>query len=258
MASPDDVLNALADALETSGDFPSINHFLTYEIDYDGVNAAALFPLIEITPASMARAGQGDTNLAGYIYDDSGGKIGAIYDAEFTMVAQIDAYSIAGTQPTARHIATKVRRELYRYDDTMYGQGFEDETGDGIDSITDVVVGDPRENDELTRYEYGLRRATQEIEIRFYERINTLEEYGELPYIKTVNYPHPGDFMEGVTPEVTIEYDPTLHDENDISTGDVVEGESLDIISGEVHHAKSPMTIGGEAMVGGELSIEDL
>lgn len=259
MADPQTVLDAIARALRTSGKLPEVETFLTQETDLTGQNAMEWFPLVEITSISTIRTTEKGTSFVGWVFDDDNHKIGAIYDANFNMTVQIDAYDAAAGTANPVNLGTSIRRALYKYDAQMRGDVLVDENGNGHEDITELVIQDGNTSDQLTEYTPGLRRWTQEVDVQFYERVDTTEEYGPAPFIRTVNYPHAGDFAPGQHEDVEIEYTPSLHPENEIahSDGDVQSDDTLLVRPEEVLQIESPAEIDGTLDVGGEARIVD-
>lgn len=203
------VLDAVIRAIEQSGKLPGITDYLTHEGD-DYADAAETFPAIEAHPVAVDRV-VSDTERVGYVTDDAGDRIGLIYDVNYTADIQLDVYATAGGDYDATRLATAMKRALFQYDGSLRDDPLPEGDGTGLTEATGLTVNDGERRDQLAGTP-ALRRYLQRITVRYFDRINSVEEYGPVPAIKHVEYPRPGDLIENVGDgEWTIESDETRY-----------------------------------------------
>ena len=214
MVNPQIIIDSIADAVESDPDVPDLEAYLTQPVDLVGEDAEVPTPFLEVRPVTKIRSDTNSNNVVDFIYDDNGNHIGNIHAALFTMELQLDVWGVSGTPYNVMDIGYELERSLFEYDTAVYGTFLTDSNGDDIDDIVEFTVMEGERDDRLMgdpldqRTSPSIRRWRLRIDVEFEDLINTLEEYGEFPYVKNVIYPADGDFRPGTTENIAIEYTP--------------------------------------------------
>lgn len=193
MVDTDGALAALGRALRTSDHLPMIHAVFERPIDQEGVDAYSEFPLIDMEVITKTHP-SGTPSFVEYVYDDNNNEIGEIYERVTNMRVQINVWTISGTEYDAVSLSDSLDTALSRYDEDGYNQLLTDETGEGISSLTLNV----EEGSQGSRQTPGGSAMAylwqQDVFMTFTTRLNTMDEFGPLPYVVDVNTPRDGDF----------------------------------------------------------------
>lgn len=221
MARPDTVLDAIVEAIRTSGrpEIPSSTSYATFQLDTDGGQANVSPPVIEVTPIGAVRNDPHNTALVGHSTDDNGNKIGYIFEAPFDMEFQLDVWTAEGDGHDPDDIGRGVRFALYEYDGTFdagpYPKTLPDPDGGVVDDIGHLSIDEGSPEPDLTMTP-ALRRWRTLGSCRFVERVDTAQEYGAEDYVTTVTSPGDGDLSGGT--DVDIVFDATPSSESTADT----------------------------------------
>lgn len=214
MVNPQVILDSIADAVESDADVPHLQAYLTQPVDLVGEDADVPTPFLEVRPVSKIRSDSNSTNVIDFIYDEDGNHIGNVFATLFDMELQLDIWGVSGADYNVMNIGHEMERSLFEYDTASYGTFLTDADGNDISDIVSFTVGEGERDDRLMgdpldqRTSPSIRRWRQQVDVLFTDQINTLEEYGPYPYVKNVIYPADGDFREGTTENIEIEYTP--------------------------------------------------
>jgi len=157
MVRPDQVLQSIAHAIDSSGRLPDATSYATFEIDDDGGQANVRPPVVEVTNTGTVRSRPHNTDVVRFATDDRGNQIGRIYHALFEMDVEIDVWTAEGDGYNPESMGEQVRRALYRYDDTQRGDPLPDPDPDSdpndqesVGPIDYFVVDDGSVANDLT------------------------------------------------------------------------------------------------------------
>jgi hypothetical protein len=204
MATPEDILKGVAQAMEDT--VPSLTTALSREAD--PTDNTVEFPHGDITLVSNLRADQWNTDVVGYATDSNGNRVGYLLDAKFDVELQLNIWlAVPSEQYDVQSLGSELERGMRRYDQNRPDP---DSLPDGSGgTLTDAgplrVIG----GGELPTQEGAnspLRGYQVTIELRFTDRIDTSEEYGELDYIDSVDIPSDGDLTGGDGDDTEIEF----------------------------------------------------
>ncbi len=191
MTTPQDVLEGIAVALHNSGNLPSDTTYVTRQVDMDGRQAGLQMPIVEMEVQNTVRNTQFNTDLVGYATDDDGNRIGYIFRTRFEMTVAVNIYTAEGGGNDPDSLGHSLRRALLKYDSYQMGSRHHNNTlpdgnGGELTEVTQFVVGNGENNDDITTTP-ALRRWQQTINLRFYDEINTAQEYGPEDFVKSVD-----------------------------------------------------------------------
>lgn len=207
MVRPRVVLNSIKTALQESGRLPDTVSYATFELDSEGGQSNVRPPVVEITPIDIIRNNDHHTDFHRYATDDDDNEIGYIYRVQYNMVVQIDVWTAEGDPYDPNVIGEEIRRVLAQYDAYQMGSVSNsylpvdtelpdpDDPSSSLDGIGKFFLGDGSVANDLTMTP-ALRRWRQEAEVWFYEELNTVEEYGEVPSIEAVDSPDSDDNVD--------------------------------------------------------------
>lgn len=212
MTNVNEILNAIERALKQSGKLSEIESWATEEFDTDGEDANLPVPAVEIQPIMANRSQSTNTDLVDYVEDDQGNRIGRILDVYFDFEVDVDIWTAAGNDATdATELGSQLENALYRYDSQVGQRLLPDGSGNVLNEVTRFVVSEGERADRLT-VTPSVRRWRTTIDMDFYNRINTVEEFGPDPTIKGVRTPKDGDFFGGTEDDIEIEGRPAHFD----------------------------------------------
>ena len=214
MVNPQIIIQSIADVVEADPDVPHLAGYLTEPVDLVGEDAEVETPFLEVRPVAKIRSDANSTNVIDFIFDDNGNHIGNVIATEFVMELQLDIWGASGAPYNVMDIGYEMERSLMEYDSAAFGTFLTDSNGDDISDIVEFTVSEGERDDRLSgdpldpSTSPSIRRWRQRIDVRFTDEINTVEEYGEFPYVANVVYPADGDFRGGTTENIEIEYTP--------------------------------------------------
>lgn len=204
MVNPQVILNGIADVVTSE---TAVTAVLTRELDLQGTDSSLSSPFGELQLISEDRIRAFNTDFIDYVLDDSGNRIGRLYEAEFDSELQLDVYVAAGSDAhDATTLGYRLQRTLRQYDSQERADPLPDASGSPIEDVVGFRVGDGTRADDLSGR--GIRRWRQTLRVRFVDVIDTTVEYGEMDYVATVDTAHAGDMTGGDGDDVLIEYHP--------------------------------------------------
>lgn len=207
MATPEDVLQGIATAMELS--VTELTTALNREAD--PTDNTVEFPHGEILIISNIRANQWNTDLVGYSEDNSGNRIGKIFEAKFTAEFQLNIWNAVPSEDhDIQSLGSSLERGMRKYDSQQQGDPLPDGSGGTLNDVKEFLLidGGQLETEETNNPPW--RGYQISVEMQFVDRIDTAEEYGEAEYIAVVDTPHSGDLEDtDATDNVAIEYVPS-------------------------------------------------
>lgn len=204
MTYPNEIKNAIGRALKNDDALSEVTEWFTDEIDPAVQQAVA--PFGQIYFINSANITAWNTNIVDHVTDDAGGRIGYIFESTFDATLQIDLWlAVDDDRYDADELIQQTRTSLREYDSAELDADLQDANGNPLDDIKQIRVRAPSW-DLDTNTSPSARKRMLEVDVRFVDRLNTAEEYGDLPYVETVDYPHDGDFGGGETKNIEIEY----------------------------------------------------
>lgn len=206
MADTEIVLEAVARALRQADRLSAIEGVHTRELDLQGTDASAAFPLIELQPISEPQP-DGGMSFVRYVRDANGNEVGEIYEWLIELRIQIDIWTMSGSSHDAISLGSELKDTLFRYDQRGYDDLLPDGNNGGIAEINlQIGDGSTANTRGLSGGSMFLRRWRQDVITTFVKRVNTHEEYGDLPYINDVRYPADGDYHSPTDERVEAQY----------------------------------------------------
>lgn len=196
MTSPRDAMETVAKTVARSGNLPSEMSLLLQEADAANDDADVDLPLLEIRPVEVEHVVVNNTDLVGFVTDDSGNRTGRIYLSEYEMTIQLDIWTTKNDGYDPDDLGEKLREALYPHSSYGPQQQFVDEDNNPIDQITYFRLDTGERVDDLIQTP-TVRRWSQEVELWGCEEFRTDEDY-----IATVSYPSGGDFNAGTDGQV--------------------------------------------------------
>lgn len=205
------VLNAIARAIKRSRRLPKGTNYIVGEPDLQGTDSYIELPAIVVGEVATIRDDSHTTDLVGYETDDTGSRIGRIWQASYEMETQIDIYTAAGASAknSLERLEPGTRRALQRYDSQLRADFLPDENGNDIGAIRELTIGESRPENDLTMSPSLLRQRFS-VNVSYVDRLNEVEEFGEIPTIKSVLTPKAGDFVGDISQDYELEYHPPL------------------------------------------------
>lgn len=197
MARPEHVLESLAQAMEDG--VPSLTTALTREAD--STDNTVAWPHGDITVVSNIRADQWNTDFVGFATDGNGNNIGRLIDAKFDAEMQLNVWIAAPSDDwDVQTLGGTLARYFRRFDENRPDPDpLPGPAGSDIEKLRITDDGDLPTEDENP----PIRGYSVTVELRFTDRIDTSEEYGESDYVATIDTPTTGDLTAG---DVAVEY----------------------------------------------------
>jgi len=208
--------NAIRIADSRSDNNVSVPSNLTYfvgEIDSSEAQPYINPPALEIRPTRVDRLTNLNDDLVGMIEDEDGNEVGYLYENRYEMQAEVNVWTAEGSPVRMNGVAESVRTALKPYDDYVRQQGRIDWEMDHLPSTPDPSTAE--EMCLVRRFALGtsmpahdfamspnLRRWTQEVTVQYGELTDTVELYGEVPYIDTIEFDESVSEMGGFTWEL--------------------------------------------------------
>lgn len=207
MARPDEVLQSVKHAIDTSGRLPDVTSYATFEMDTDGGQSDVRPPVVELTVNGVIRNNPNNTDLHHYATDSNGNQIGYVFRAQFDMEIVIDVWTAEGDGYSPDEIGREIRNALYQYDDKQLGKNLPDPNGGIMKDVTHFNLGNGSVENDLTMTP-ALRRWRQTADVWFHEEIDTSEEYGAEDYVVDVIVPEDGKMEAGTDVEIIFDATP--------------------------------------------------
>lgn len=207
MATPDDVLDALAAAMEQA--VPELTTALSREADE--TDNTVRFPHGDMQIISNIRADQWNTDVTGYATDANGNRVGYLVDAKFDIEVQLNIWiAVPSDDWSITTLGKKLERGLRVHDISHpIVEPLPDGEGGTANDINRFrLIG----GGELPTESGGnspLRGYQVTANLRFTDRIDTSVEQGESDYVASVDTPHSGDLTAGDADDIEIEYNAT-------------------------------------------------
>lgn len=196
MTNPSQILDAIERALKQASQMSFVESYVTHEIDDDGEDADLYLPAVEIQPIDVIRDSGPSSDLVDYVTNDQGERIGRLLDVYYNMQVQIDIWTIPDSDyENANVLGKKLQKALYKYDDSVGQRLLPEGNGTVLNEVDSFLVANGERADDLSPHP-SVRRWRQTVELDYYQRINTAEEYGPTPTIKGVETPKDGDFYD--------------------------------------------------------------
>lgn len=191
MTTPLTVLEAVTTALDDSTHY-SGGSYVTQQPDFDGVHNRLVQPIVSTNIVTNPRATEWDSDLAGYITDQSGARTGRVFEATWEMRLDVFIHIAAGNDDyEIQSLGHDLQKALLPYDFQQQGWTLPDpdNPSDTLDDAKSVVVGEGVPEPDLAGP--GLRRWRQELEVTFVSVRTTSD-----PTITTVTTPQTDEFEE--------------------------------------------------------------
>jgi hypothetical protein len=113
MARPQDIVDGVLYTLQTEPDIPSAANYVGYEPDID--SESIKLPLVEVSTGPMTNVSEMNTDFIGHRTDDSGNRVGSIYQTLYSFELTIAVWTAHGSKFSPRDISDSVRGRLYRH-----------------------------------------------------------------------------------------------------------------------------------------------
>jgi hypothetical protein len=197
MTTPREAMERVALAVADSDKLPSDMSLLLQEADTSADDADVDLPLLEIQPVDIENVVVHNTDLVGYVTDNSGNRTGRIYYSEYEMTISLDIWTTRNDGYDPDDLGEDLREALYPYSSYGPQRPFLDEEQVPDDQITYFRIADGERTDDLIQTP-TVRRWSQEVELWGCEEFRTDEDY-----IVDVNYPKSGDFNDSDEDGVT-------------------------------------------------------
>jgi len=199
---PQEALAAVVRAIQTSPFFDP-GDIITDEFDPEGRNNRLETPFVVVLPVGTVRDQSVNTDRVDFITDDSGSRVGEVYEAVFEMDIQSDIYLARGDDRNVTTLGGRLRRALYQHDSAAIADPFPDDPDDAdvVDDIRDFDVGTGQRADDLSGP--GVRRWRHESSMRFVSRVATTD--GIQPF-ETVVTPTDPDLDAADADSIDFEY----------------------------------------------------
>lgn len=185
MATPDDVLEGVAAAMETA--VSDLTTALNREAD--PTDNTVQFPHGDITTVSNNREDPWNTDVVGYATDDEGNNVGYLLDAKFEMELQCNVWIAVPSQDwDIQSLGRDLERGLRKYDiNRRQPAPLPDGSGGVMSDVSNFrIVGGGTLPSE-TNFDSPLRGYRVTVNLRYTDRIDTSEEYGTLDYIESID-----------------------------------------------------------------------
>lgn len=207
MVFPNTVLRSIKEAIKSSGRLPEATTYAVFDLDQDGGQANVRPPIVELTTVDTLRSTSLNTDFVGYSEDANGNQIGHLYRSAFQMPIQINVMTAEGGDYNRDEIGNEIRTALYEYETRQEDADLPDPDNTGpLSDITRFQLGNAQPNDDLTMTP-ALRGWMQQADVWFEEVIDTAVEYGEKPFVETVDVPAPDEGVGGAS--ISIVFDTT-------------------------------------------------
>ena len=146
---PQEALAAVVRVIRTSPFFDP-GDIITDEFDPEGRNNRLETPFVVVLPVGTVRDQTVNTDRVDFVTDDTGSRIGEVYEAVFEMDIQSDIYLARGDDRNVTTLGGRLRRALYQHDSAGVGDPFPDDPDDSdvVDDIRDFDVGTGQRADD--------------------------------------------------------------------------------------------------------------
>lgn len=197
--TPEDVLQAIVRALEASDEFTG-GDYITHEFDPEGTDNRLQQPIVSFNIPSNPRTTEWDSDLAGYLTDDTGQQQGRIFRPTWEMQIDVAITLAAGNDALdASVLGGQFQQALLPHDSALFSNPFPDGDGGVVEEIEDFTVGNGQRMDDLAGP--GLRRWQQELAVTWYHEITTDD-----PALTEVTIATPSDMSEDDDGRIIWEY----------------------------------------------------
>lgn len=197
--TPEDVLQAIVRALEASGEFTG-GDYITHEFDPEGTDNRLQQPIVSFNIPSNPRTTEWDSDLAGYLTDDTGQQQGRIFRPTWEMQIDVAITLAAGNDALdASVLGGEFQQALLPHDSALFSKPFPDGDGGVVEEIEDFTVGNGQRMDDLAGP--GLRRWQQELAVTWYHEITTDD-----PVASEVTIASPSEMSEDDDGRIIWEY----------------------------------------------------
>jgi hypothetical protein len=164
---PQEVIEAVVDAVKSSGRLPDRTNYVGYEPNID--TESIKLPLLEVVTVTSARIAEHNTDEVGTITDDEGNEVGRVFDALYQLTIEVNVWTAQGSKHDPNVLGDSVYTALYDYDSAGPSKEL-------ADDVWRVRLGDGGPDEDFTTSP-TLRRWSQEVDIWAYETFTTDEDY---------------------------------------------------------------------------------
>jgi hypothetical protein len=165
---PQEALESVVRAIDQSQAFDP-NDIITDEFDPEGRNNRLQTPFVVVLPVGTTRDTNMNTDLVGFVTDQTGERTSEVYESVFEMDIQIDIYLAAGDDRQVTTLGGALRRALFTHDSAGIDESFPDDGSGVVGDIRDFDVGTGQRADDLSGP--GIRRWRHESAMRFVSRV---------------------------------------------------------------------------------------
>lgn len=182
MVRPQQLLESVLYTLQQSEELPSSISFVGYEPD---INSEPIdLPMIEVSMGTQIRISEANSDLVGYVTDDSNNRIGRKYDLLYTLELDVAIWTAQGSKYSPRRLSDIVRSELYKHENSGPHEPLRSpETDNTLDDVWRFVILDGTRTDDLTTSP-TLRRREHQVSVSANERYVAM---GDEPPIAAFN-----------------------------------------------------------------------
>jgi hypothetical protein len=149
MVQSREALKIITDTLRRSGKMPEEMSYILHEPDPEGQDSAVSVPVVVLQDTETTRDDPSNDNIAGYMENDDGERIGTAYETKWEMSVQIDIWVAAGSDYNVDELGQKLHEVLYMYDTRGPDKTFVDEDGEACELLYDFTLQDGNRNDNL-------------------------------------------------------------------------------------------------------------
>jgi hypothetical protein len=175
MVQSREALKIIADTLRRSSKMPEEMSYILHEPDPDGEDSAVSVPVTVLQDTDTTRDDPSNSNFEGYLLNDSGERVGTVYETKWEMSLQIDIWTAAGSDYNVDKLGKELHEVLYAYDTRGPDKTFVDGTGEGRELIYDFTLQDSNRDDNLDQTP-SVRRWRQLARVRGAERLTTTSD----------------------------------------------------------------------------------
>lgn len=148
MVRPDEIVNAVIRSFEESGRLPDRTSYMDHQ---PSINTEPVkLPVVEVSPQTQIRVDEMNSDLVGYKEDDSGNRVGRIYQSLYELDLNIAVWTAQDSKYDARELGRGVRDTLYEHDTKSEAADLYFEDGEPIDELWQFRVVQGEHTDDLT------------------------------------------------------------------------------------------------------------
>lgn len=175
MVTQREAMDVIAGTLQRHASIPDDMSYLIREADPDGVDAGVSVPLIELQDIVSNRDDPSNSNLVGYITNESDERVGYVFETKWEMQLQMDIWTVDGSDRDVDSLGKRLKEVLYTYDSRGPDKTFLDDDGTPVEGIYDFSLQDAQRNDSLVET-HSVRKWRQNARVRGAEELRLTEE----------------------------------------------------------------------------------